>query len=567
MSEQGFAQRSTSLRALVGLVCLAAAIFFWPQRAQAVPLAQTGPVRATTVGGLLEPENYHYLGLEPALRDGTVVLTLALEPADDMALRGLLNFLVLDEDGLRRVLAGADPFSLDMAASAPLQFDPIGNKYQAMFKASGRGEYTVLVYNDAGKTGGYKLTALNGVLLDDAGQVEVVTAAPAPAPPVGQTLTPTATMEAALTAAKASPLIVYQPGGTGNAAPTVNALRISGELDAAMNRHFLSVKPEDANIRVKLDMEFEPQGEETRGQVNFYVLNADGVRQLVHGARPEDVSFAVGFPEPFNPARNELVAQFRAPGKDEYTIIPYSIAAQPVEYIMNVAGGVLIDRYGQTNESQAALNEYLALNAATTTDQLAAEGIGETSPAVGATAGTAATLPAAAASAPAMALTIDGESGPRQVTLVSTSTDAGVDVWAPSGASEVTGQLPRPFTHNYYDLASNQRDGVVVVTLDYAPKNDNMLRGNINFWVVDEDGMRRIAAGARPEDHALASGAEVVYGPDKGKLQGSFHASGRGKYSVILFNTSTVPASYSLRTDGGVLLTPDTDNALVQALP
>jgi hypothetical protein len=429
----------------------------------------------------------------------------------------------------------------------------------------------VLVYNDADKTGGYKLTALNGVLFDDAGQVEVVTAAPAPAPQVGETLTPTATMEAAITAAKASPLIVYQAGGgTGNAAPTVNALRISGNLDEAMNRHFLSVKPDDVNVRVQLDMEFEPQGDETRGQVNFYVLNEDGIRQLVHGARPEDVSFAVGFPEPFNPARNQLAAQFRAPGKDEYTIIPYSIAAEPVQYVMNIAGGVLIDRYGQTNESQAALNEYLALNAATNTAQLAAEEAAATSTAAGATAAAAPlalAAPAAAAGAPAMALTIEGENGPRQVTLVSSAASVGEDVWAPSGVTEVTGQLPRPFTHNYYDLASNRRDGVVVVTLDYAPKDDNMLRGNINFWVVDEDGMRRIAAGARPEDYALASGAEVVYGADKGKLQGSFHASGRGKYSIILFNTSTVPASYSLRTDGGVLLTPDADSALVQALP
>ena len=143
---------------------------------------------------------------------------------------------------------GPIPLGWTSPASAPLQFDPIGNKYQAVFKASGRGEYTVLVYNDAAKTGGYKLTALNGVLLDDAGQVEVVAAAPAPAPPIGETLTPTATMEAAITAAKASPLIVYQAGGgSGNAAPTVNALRISGNLDEAMNRHFLAVKPEDAN--------------------------------------------------------------------------------------------------------------------------------------------------------------------------------------------------------------------------------------------------------------------------------------------------------------------------------
>ena len=100
-----------------------------------------------SVNGTLLPAGYHYLGLEPTFRDGTVVLTIALEPADDEDLRGAINFLVLTDDGLRRVLAGADPFDLDIAASAPLQFDPIGNKYQAVFKASGKGPYTVIVYN------------------------------------------------------------------------------------------------------------------------------------------------------------------------------------------------------------------------------------------------------------------------------------------------------------------------------------------------------------------------------------------------------------------------------------
>ena len=101
----------------------------WSGRAQ-----RRRPSNASSVGGTLNPAGYHYLGLEPTLRDGTVVLTIALEPADDVSLRGAVNFLVLTDDGLRRVLAGADPLDLDIAASAPLQFDPIGNKYQAVLR-------------------------------------------------------------------------------------------------------------------------------------------------------------------------------------------------------------------------------------------------------------------------------------------------------------------------------------------------------------------------------------------------------------------------------------------------
>ena len=161
-------------------------------------------------------------------------------------MRGAVNFLVLTDDGLRRVLAGADPFDLDIAASAPLQFDPIGNKYQAVFKASGKGPYTVIVYNSGGKIGGYTLTALNSVLLDDDSQIKVLAAAPAPLnpPTLAASLTPTETMEARVSITKGSPLaLASTTGAATQAAPSVNALRLSGVLDPALSRHFSTSNP------------------------------------------------------------------------------------------------------------------------------------------------------------------------------------------------------------------------------------------------------------------------------------------------------------------------------------
>ena len=63
-----------------------------------------------------------------------------------------------------------------------------------------------------------------------------------------------------------------------------------------------------------------------------------------------------------------------------------------------------------------------------------------------------------------------------------------------------------PFAHNYWALMPNQRDGLVVLTMEYVPNDNNLLRDNINFWVVDADGMRRIMGGARPEDVAIGAG-------------------------------------------------------------
>ncbi len=75
------------------------------------------------------------------------------------------------------------------------------------------------------------------------------------------------------------------------------------------------------------------------------------------------------------------------------------------------------------------------------------------------------------------------------------------------------------------------------------------------------------SAAARPEDYGLAGGAEVTFGPDKGKLQAAFQASGKGTYAVIVSNNSAVPATYTISTSGATLLAPRADSQLVQMLP
>ena len=100
-----FLQKKLIVRGLAAwLALLCAGIFLLVQPAQSVsaaPPQQEATQRATTVSGTLNPAGYHYLGLEPVLRDGTVVLTIALEPSDDLDLRGALNFMVLTDDAPR----------------------------------------------------------------------------------------------------------------------------------------------------------------------------------------------------------------------------------------------------------------------------------------------------------------------------------------------------------------------------------------------------------------------------------------------------------------------------------
>ena len=136
--------------ALVATVLLGVALVR-PVTAQDVPATQTTEISALSLQGSLPSQtNAHYLGLEPSVRDGVVVLTLTYDPSTVRELRGKVNFTVLTEDGLRKFLAGSDYRDLGIADGASLQFDPIGNKLRAAFKDSGRGRYTVIVSNAYG---------------------------------------------------------------------------------------------------------------------------------------------------------------------------------------------------------------------------------------------------------------------------------------------------------------------------------------------------------------------------------------------------------------------------------
>ena len=532
---------------MAGLLAVMLAWMLAPAIAHAEPTTQAVNQRATTVRGQLNPADYHYLGLEPSLRDGTIVLTLALEPSDDPDLRGTINFLVLTDDGLRRVLAGADPVDLDIAASAPLQFDPLGNKYQATFKSVGRGLYTVIVYNTGGKFGGYTLTALNGVLLDDANQVEVVIPAadPLQTPTLTATSTPSETLQSLVSTSESSPLLVSGlTGGSTTTAPSVNALRVSGDLTPDHRRQYLSLLPDVRDGVVNLNFLFDPLGDQTRRLVNFYVLDEDGARRLLYGVLPEDIEVAAGSPTPFSANPNELSASVNTSGRNEYVVVPTSDAAIPVTYVMKVEGGLLIDRYGQTNEAKAAEAEFMALAGSTPT---------QTTP---------------ISLDPLLAPAVVGDSGLApslaEGDLIAASAEVGVQT---NLQERIEGALSKPFEHAYWSLFPTIRDGYVVLTMDYISNNEQAARDNINFWVVDEDGMRRIVGGARPEDVALAGGSPAQFGPDKGKLQAAFLASGRSEYAVIVYNNSGTAATYTIASSGGRLLAPPAESDLLERLP
>lgn len=474
------------------------------QVTMAAPLHRPNSVSWNVLTGRL-PQQYsaHYLALETSERDGVIALTLSYDPQDNPNLRGFVNFLVLTDDGLRQYLAGGDLKALNIASGSPAQFDPIGNKMQASFRDSGRGKYTVIVFNNAAVPIQYTLSAQGGLLTDDSGQTSPPIATPTP------TTAPTPVEEATPTP---TPLSL-----TANA---IRARKVTGPLVPNPDRRYLQMETGVRDGLVALRLAYDPQDQRAlTGNVNFWVLDEDGLRRMINGEKAVDLNLATGFPVPYSPRLNEVQASFTASGHGPYTVVVYNKAPISATYALSIDGGLLIDQYGQTNEAKAAAVEMAALagKKAPTTSALAPQ------------------VPTATITATKSLTT----SAP------TTSTIFGVD--------KLAGALNQAYQNRYIALSPEFLDGTVGLTLAFDPKDNQQVRENVNFWVLTEDGLRRVINGARPEDLAIAMGMPVQYGTDRDKLSAVFNASGHGKYTVIVFNNSNVPVRYLLTVKGGLL--------------
>lgn len=440
-------------------------------------------LRAVGVSGSL-PNQYsaHYLGLQAVDSDAPITLLLSFDPQDP-ELAGLVNFIVLDADGLRRFLAGADPVDLDIAAGSPVQFTGAINILEGSFQPSGQGSYTVIVYNESTEPITYALAARNGVLLDNTSQVGAAAADLVPEP------TPTPAPAA------------YGP-------VTVTGRRLSGELDGEYERHFLAVAPEIVDGTVDLRFQYQPLDRpEMVGAINFWLLDEQGMKALVQGLPPADINLATGVPAPFA-GLGELMARFQASGDSEYTAVVFNEAGIPGTYALSAEGALLIDRYGQTNEAAATIAEQQAL----------------------------ASQPAATP-VPAPVPGIDVE-------------QPEVETGMPF---RLQGALDTAYEQHYFGLFPNIQNGTVTIKLDVDPKDVEALQGRVNFWLIDSDALRRVVAGARPQDFSIASGTLVAAGPDEGKLRADVTTSGRNEYTLIIFNDSEIPATYRLEVLGAGL--------------
>lgn len=360
-----------------------------------VPNAEpaTSPRMAEVRGLLPHTNDHHYFGLEAMHPGVAFAVTLTVEPAASMADPSAVNFLVLTEKGLSQFLAGANPQAVKVAEGAPLLFDQAGNRLTTLVPGSLDGGYTVIVYNQSEQPVAYTLQVEGAILHDDAGQtyaayglVEPSNSNATSAQRLLARTSPVAAVDmAALTASSLlvqrlaaqtdmAPESVAAVGGTtpngatlmelavpGKESPLavpVRARRVTGTLGVGHDRHYLNLVADESLGEIIMRLTPTDQDGGTTGNVNFWVMTQDGVRHLIQGVQPDEVTLATGS----TTADGVIEARFRAAQHVVYTVVVFNEQGVPVDYALQVSGGMVLDLYGQTREARAAAMEMLALS-------------------------------------------------------------------------------------------------------------------------------------------------------------------------------------------------------------
>jgi len=314
------------------------------------------------------------------------------------------------------------------------------------------------------------------------------------------------------------------------AAPTyqeVRASEVTGTIPGGQfAKIWLGIAPENPGT-VNVTAVWDRSNPEQNG-LGFFVLNEANLSAVVAGQNLRDNNVGAGSTNFFlNGPSNQQGASFRATG-GAYTAIVYNDSASDANFTLSVDNGVLVDGSGQVKAVGAAEEEEATTETTATTDE-----------------DTAAATPAAAATEVATPVATATEAAATTTTLVAAG---------PFRGATVEGELAEQYAQHYLGLEPDQRDGDITLRLTFDPRDNQELARRLGFWVLDDQGFRRYQAGENAGDVAVAAGNRVSTPGEDNVRSASFNASGLGSYTVIVYNNSRVPATYSLSATGGTLV-------------
>ncbi len=276
-------------------------------------------IKASELSGELQNSGTrHYFAVEPSERDAEVTLTLTFGPQSEGRIANKVSFWVLTPEAMEQSRLGNVRYGqVALASGNALPNKSDDYKVRATFKAFGRTTYTVIVYSQASVPVSYTLTADKAMLVDASNQSN--------APVIAE-------------AAMADGAQSVSAATDSTAAPVQDSKNVAGGLTSKGQQVYFTVVPVDNDEDVTISFDYDPKdNSELNGNINFFVFNADGLRQLNDGTRPEFANLAAG--NEVKSGESKRTATFRAVGKGTFTVMVMTRSSVPATFTLNVKGG------------------------------------------------------------------------------------------------------------------------------------------------------------------------------------------------------------------------------------
>lgn len=320
-------------------------------------------------------------------------------------------------------------------------------------------------------------------------------------------------------------------------AQVVRAQQVKGAIKGGQfAKIWLGLEPETPGAQITVTSDWD-RDNPTQNGVGFFVLDATGLTKAQAGEALNTIALAAGNPKFVVTApSNQLGASINATGTAKYTIVVYNDSASDANFTLNATNAFIVDDSNQVTNPNAA--------AATT--------VGGSTTVTNTTTTTNTATPAAATPAATVAATV----ATTTTTAAATATTAPVAAVGTPGvvkAAQLSGDLPNQNDQHFLGLQPNERDATITLRLTFDPQDSSELARRLNFWVLNQSGFAQFQGGSNASDVAIAAGSRDVDSQVNERVA-HFKAVGLGNYTVIVYNNSRVPGSYTLSVEGGLLI-------------
>lgn len=322
---------------------------------------------------------------------------------------------------------------------------------------------------------------------------------------------------------------------TASAQTPVAASSVRGELNEQGSKHYLGLKVLDPTKQVKVVMDYRQDSSDLDGGSGFLLFDEQTFRRYISGET--QVNLAAGALDSSSGLKQKVAIIADPIGT--FSAVVFNDTGIPLDYTLTAENALIVDDSGEQVRNASAAPS-------TSAGESAAE---------------EATEEAAATSTPAASTAVTS-------TATATATPVARSLATPVIAREASlqGDLEEQFDKHYFDLAVADIGSNVNLTLAYDPQDQPNVDNGFNVWVYSTEQFRQMILRGQTPSQATNTAAGTLTTKDGLKTMEAIINTPFRTYTVIVANDSTIPVSYTLTVDNGLLVDASGQTNTAQAL-